>query len=121
MVAPIASARTEQRCVTPGDIAKFMSCYINHHYDCICPEQSIGGGEITFKGRCVDHKGQRVTIEGTGRFTETTLHLTARAGFKLLGLAMDADATTDARRLGDVCPPGSKGGPPAGAAAQTFR
>ncbi len=121
VLAPIPSRKTELRCVTPRDVTRFMSCYINHHYECACPEQSVGGGKIAFKGQCVDHKGQHVSIEGTGSFTPTTLHMTARAGFKLFGLAMDADASTDAHRLGDVCPPGSKGGPAAGDPPATFR
>ena len=121
VTSPIASTKTEQRCITPKDIAKFMSCYINHHYECVCPRQSIGGGRIAFKGQCVDNKGQQVNIEGTGSFTPTTLHMTARAGFKLFGLSLDADASTDAHRLGDTCPAGSKGGPPAGGQPRTFR
>ncbi len=119
--SPIASDKTERRCVTPKDVAKFMGCYINHHYECACPEQSIGAGRIAFKGQCVDHKGQHVDIEGSGSFTATTLHMTARADFKLLGLPIGADASTDARRLGDTCPPGSVGGPPEGAEPQTYR
>ncbi len=121
MTSPIASTKTERRCITPGDVAKFMGCYINHHYECICPEQAIGDGKIAFKGECVDHKDQHVRIEGVGSFTPTTLHMTARAGFKLLGLPLDADASTDAHRLGDTCPPGSVGGPPADGQPETFK
>ena len=121
VLSPIASSKADRRCITPRDVAKFMSCYINHHYECTCPEQSIGGGRIAFKGQCVDHKGQHVGIEGTGNFTSTTLHMTARASFRLFGLRMDADAATDAHRLADTCPPGSTGGPPAGGQPETFR
>jgi len=121
VLAPIASSKTDLRCITPKDVARFMSCYINHHYQCVCPEQSIGDGKISFKGECVDHKGQRVGIEGGGAFTATTLHMTARASFRILGLPIEADASTDAHRLGDVCPPGSTGGPPADAAPATYR
>jgi hypothetical protein len=121
VVSPLPSSKTERRCITPKDVARFMSCYINHHYECACPEETIGGGKITFKGQCVDHKGQHVNIEGRGVFTATTLHMTARANFRILGLPMDADAATDAHRLGDTCPPGSTGGPPAGGQPETFR
>lgn len=121
VVSPLAGSQTDRRCVTPKDVSRFMSCYINHHYECACPEESIGGGRIAFKGRCVDHKGQQVDIEGTGVFTATTLHMTARANFKILGLPVDADAATDAHRLGATCPPGSTGGPPAGGQPETFR
>jgi hypothetical protein len=85
VVSPLASRKTDRRCITPKDVAKFMSCYINHHYECVCPEETIGAGKIAFKGQCVDHKGQHVDIEGTGVFTATTLHMTARVNFKILG------------------------------------
>lgn len=121
VTAPIKSLKTEQRCVTPDDIAKFMSCYINHHYQCTCPQQVIGAGRIAFKGLCVDHNGQRVTIQGSGDFTTTTLHLSAIAGFRLLGLPFEAEAATSAHRLGDICPPGSKGGPPSDGSPKSYR
>jgi hypothetical protein len=98
-----------------------MSCYINHHYNCVCPEESAGQGRIAFRGECVDHKGQHLQIEGEGAFTPTTLHLAARATFKLLGIPIGADAVTDAHRLDDTCPPGSIGGPPAGNPPEVFR
>ena len=121
VTSPIASEKTERRCITPTNISHFMSCYINHHYACVCPEQTAGKGRIAFKGECLDHMGQHVHIEGLGSFTPSTLHLTARATFKLLGTPVAADAATDANRLGDTCPPGSIGGPPEGAPPETFK
>lgn len=121
VTSPIPSEKTERRCITPMNISRFMSCYINHHYDCVCPEQSAGKGRIAFKGECLDHKGQHVHIEGLGSFTPSTLHLTARATFNLLGIPIAADAATDAHRIGDTCPAGSLGGPPEGAAPETFK
>jgi hypothetical protein len=121
VTSPIPSEKTERRCITPRNISRFMSCYINHHYDCVCPEQSAGQGRITFRGECVDHKGQHVRIEGDGNFTPLSLHLSARATFKLLGIPIAADAVTDAKRLGDTCPPGSIGGPSTSDPPETFR
>lgn len=121
VTSPISSTKIEQRCITPRAIAKFMTCYINHHYECVCPNQSVGDGKITFRGECVDHKQQHVHVEGTGAYTSTTLHMTAQATFKFLGIPIGADASTDAHRVGDTCPPGSIGGPAAGAAPETYR
>jgi hypothetical protein len=121
VLSPISSTKTERRCITPADVAKFMSCHINHHYECTCPEQSASAGKIVFKGRCIDHKGQQVDIEGAGVFTPTTLQMKARARFRLLGLPIDADATTEAHRISDTCPAGSTGGPPPGSDPETFR
>ena len=121
VTSPIPSEKIERRCITPASISRFMNCYINHHYECVCPEQSAEKGRIFFKGECLDYKGQHVHIEGWGTFTPTTLHLSARATFKLLGIPIAADAATDARRLGDTCPPGSTGGPPVGDPPEVFR
>lgn len=102
--APIHTLKTENRCLAQKDVTRFMSCYINHHYDCQCPEQSYANGEIHYRGICVDKKGRTVSIHGEGRYTPTTLHLEAEIGFKLGGLPLTARAETDARRIGDECP-----------------
>ncbi len=104
--APIVTSKTERRCVTKAQIAKFMSCYLNHHYTCACPDERIGGGEIRYRGRCVDAKGQVVTISGEGTFTATTLKLTVHPAFRWLGLPIQAEATVDARWLAESCPAG---------------
>jgi hypothetical protein len=85
-----------------------MSCYINHHYTCHCPEQTHGDGHLSFRGECVDNKGARVKISGSGTYTETTLHMNAEVTFKIGGLPITGRASTDAHRLGDVCPATSK-------------
>ena len=102
--APITYDKTERRCVTRAEIAKFMSCYLNHHYRCVCPDETIGGGQIRYRGRCVDAKGQVVTIEGEGAYTPTTLKLTVHPAFRWLGLPIQAEASVDARWLGETCP-----------------
>jgi hypothetical protein len=115
VTSPIESTKSELRCVTPKDVAKFMTCHINHHYTCNCPEQSYGGGQIRFRGDCVDAKGRHVHIEGEGSYTPTTLQMTARGNFKLMGLPIDFSASTNSHRIADVCPVGaSDGKPPAG-------
>jgi hypothetical protein len=105
---PIQSSKTEPRCVTAREVTKFMSCYINHHYTCVCPEQSYANGVIRFKGQCVDNKGQTATISGRGTYTETTLSMTADVATRWHGLPISIQATTDAHRIGDVCPADAK-------------
>jgi hypothetical protein len=109
VTAPIQESKTERRCVTPKAVARFMTCYINHHYKCDCPEQSYTGGQIKFHGDCVDAKNRHVQIEGEGSYTPTTLKMTARGHFKLLGLPVSFNASTESHRIGDVCPAGAPG------------
>jgi hypothetical protein len=104
VLSPIQSTKVERRCIAAKDVAKFMSCYINHHYRCDCPDSAYDDGRIRFRGVCVDNKGARVGIEGDGAYTRTTLHMNARVSFKLAGLPIIGRASTDARRIGDTCP-----------------
>ena len=106
--------KTERRCITPKDVAKFMRGPSNHIYACAYPEESIGDGNIAFRGECVDKKGQRVQLSGEGAYTHTTLRMNATVGVRLLGIPVSLSASTDAHRLGDVCPPGSMGSEPTG-------
>jgi hypothetical protein len=111
VLSPIVTTKTQRRCITPADVDKFMQGPHNHIYACTYPRQVVGQGRIELAGSCVDKKGHKVSLSGNGAFTATSLHMTAEVGFKLLGVPMTATASTDARRLGDVCPPGSPGSP----------
>ena len=97
-------AKTERRCITPKDVAKFMRGPSNHIYACAYPEESIGAGKIAFRGECVDKKGQRVQLSGQGAYTRTTLKMSADVTVRLLGIPLTLSASTDARRLDDICP-----------------
>jgi hypothetical protein len=104
---PVSSTKIDRRCITPKDVAKFVQGPRNHIYDCEYPEHSAAGGQISFNGRCVDKKGFAVRIWGHGEYTETTLKMSATV--KVGPLAVEA--STDAHRLGDVCPVGVPGAP----------
>lgn len=109
VLSPIHTTSTERRCVTQDQVRKFMSCYINHHYDCTCAEDVVGDGRLTFKGQCIERKsGSPVGVSGSGTYTDTTFSMAADATFRLLGIPMAGKATIDARRLADTCPADSK-------------
>lgn len=109
VLSPIHSNSIERRCVTPEQVRKFMSCHINHHYDCTCVEDVVGDGRLTFKGQCIERKsGSPVGVSGIGTYTDTTLSMTADATFRLLGIPVAGKATIEARRLSDTCPADGK-------------
>jgi hypothetical protein len=64
----------------------------------------IAGGRIRLKGVCVSKTGQKVSVQGAGAYTPTSFTLTADIATVFLGLNIVGRATTDARRIGDVCP-----------------
>ena len=105
VLSPIRSTDTERRCVTQDQVRKFMSCYINHHYDCVCAEDVVGDGKVMFKGECVERKsGAKVGVTGAGTYNDTSLTMSAAATFKLLGIPVAGKATIEAKRLSDTCP-----------------
>ena len=112
VTSPIQTTKTERRCVTAKDVAVFMTCHINHHYTCVCPEQTYSDGRIAFRGDCVDAKQQHVRIEGEGSYTPTTLQMSAKGQFRLIGVPVSFSASTRSRRIADVCPAGSPGREP---------
>jgi hypothetical protein len=105
---PVSSHKVDRRCITPKDVARVLEGPRNHIYDCQYPEHFATDGKIGFKGRCVDKKGFAVRIEGQGDYTETTLQMSAVVHIGPLAV----EASTNAHRLGDVCPAGSPGAPP---------
>ncbi len=101
---PVASSKTERRCITAQDVAKFMLGPSNHIYSCTYPAQSARGGHLVFKGHCTSRNGREADIAGHGTYSPTTLHVEARVQTTLASLPITATATTDAHRIGDVCP-----------------
>ena len=104
VLSPIRSTKVDRRCIAQKDVEKFMTCYINHHYTCVCPEQSYDNGQIRYRGICTDNKGAKVGIVGQGTYTPTTLHLDAEVTFHIAGIPLKGEASTDAHRVGDDCP-----------------
>lgn len=109
VLSPISSTKTENRCVSAKEVARFMMGPSNHIYTCVYPSQSAAGGRIAFTGHCESRKGRKVEISGKGDYTPTTLHLVVNFTTALGPLQISGKASTDARRIGDVCPPGAVG------------
>jgi hypothetical protein len=109
ILKPVSKTKTENRCITPTAISRFMGCYINHHYKCICPEESTKGGKIVFHGDCVDAKGGHVLLRGEGTYTPTTLALNAEGDFPWMGLKLHFVTQSNDHWLSDTCPPGAPG------------
>lgn len=105
LLSPIKQTKTEKRCITPADVDKFLAGPSNRHYACTYPTKVFSGGKITLKGTCVSKKGRKVAVQGSGAYTPTSFNLTAEIATEFLGLDIAGKASTEARRLGDTCPP----------------
>lgn len=104
LLSPIRQTKVERRCITPADVDKFLAGPSNRHYKCTYPHKIIAGGKISLKGTCVSKKGRKVEVEGSGAYNPTSFNLTASIATEFLGLDIAGKASTEARRIGDVCP-----------------
>lgn len=105
LLSPIKQTKTERRCIKPADVEKFLSGPSNRQYACTYPTKVFADGKIRLKGSCVSKKGRKVEVAGSGAYTPTSFTLTADIATELLGLDITGRASTDARRIGDTCPP----------------
>ena len=105
LISPIKQTSVEKRCITPAEVDKFMSGPSNRHYTCTYPTKVIANGKILLKGTCVSKKGRKIALQGTGTYTPTAFNLSAEVAMEFLGLDIAGRASTEARRIGDTCPP----------------
>jgi len=105
LLSPIRTSKVERRCLTPADVDKFLAGPSNHHYDCNYPMRTVENGQIRMSGACVERKkGRQVQVTAEGRYTQTSFHITANIATEFAGIPISGRASTDARRIGDVCP-----------------
>jgi hypothetical protein len=104
VTAPFPTHKTERRCIKPSDVSKFMEGKINHIYTCTYPTKRVGDGKIVLQGTCATRDGPAIPISGEGTFTTETLHLDARIAPQIGGLTIPIHASTDAKRLSEICP-----------------
>lgn len=106
ILSPIRTRKVERRCITPADVEKFLAGPSNHHYDCTYPSKVIENGVIRMSGACVRRKdgGGKVQVEGEGVYTPTSFKITATIATEIAGIPLSGRASTEAHRIGDVCP-----------------
>jgi hypothetical protein len=100
----ITKSKTERRCLVAADINKFLNNPSMKHYTCTYPQRRVADGQIKLKGTCATKEGQVAEVWATGSYSPTDFHLDMTLSTKLGGLPLSANGSTDAHRLGDVCP-----------------
>lgn len=100
----VTTSKTERRCLVAADINKFLNNPSPKHYTCTYPQHRVGDGQIKLKGSCATKEGQVADVSATGTYSPTAFHLDLALSTKLGALPLAATGSTDAHRLGDVCP-----------------
>lgn len=95
---------TERKCFTAGDILKVLEGPSNRHYQCSYPSRMVGDGHIQLAGRCVTKHGQVAQISALGVYSPTAFRLNATLRTRLGGILLTAAASTQGRRIADICP-----------------
>ena len=105
-IGPITlSNEVEKKCVTAKDIDKMLSGPSNRHYACTYPDKVVAGGKISMSGQCVHRKkGTRISLKLGGVYERTAFDMQATLKWGIL----TGKGSISARRVGDVCPPGSE-------------
>jgi hypothetical protein len=105
MLSPIRTTKVERRCITPAEVVKFVEGPSNRHYACTYPTKVFEHGKITLKGYCESKKGRHVDVKGDGTYAPTHFKLNATVVTPFLGIPVTGKVSTEARRIGDTCPP----------------
>ena len=102
--AIISQTKTERRCITPAEVAKFVMGPSNRHYKCDYPTRVFKDGKISLKGQCATKNGSKAALQATGTYSPTTFTMVADISTVYAGLPLSARATTTAKRISDTCP-----------------
>jgi len=105
---PVASNKTERKCIAAKAINAYLTGPVNNHYSCHYDSQSLNDGHAHMTGECVDNNGlhSKVVIDGT--YAAEAFNLDAKLQVMLGGLAIPVSTSIEAHRLSAECPAGIK-------------
>ena len=93
---------TEQKCVRPSEINRFVGGLSTRRWRCTYPVRQFGGGNARFEGTCTDRKGRRVNVRLSGTYRTENFRFTG--GAQLARGTPYLPASITARRIAAVCP-----------------
>jgi hypothetical protein len=113
---PLASSKTERKCITGRAINSYLTGPVNNHYSCRYDTRDLSGGHAHMTGQCVDSSGIRGKVVIDGDYAPEAFKLNGRIQISLGGLQIPVNTSIDAHRLSAACPAGVKvengGNPP---------
>ena len=105
---PIASSKTERKCITGRAINAYLTGPVNNHYSCRYDTQDLRGGHAHMTGQCVDSSGIRGKVVIDGDYAPEAFRLNGKVQVSLGGLNIPVSTSIDAHRLSADCPAGVK-------------
>ena len=100
----ITGDRRGEQCVKADQVDDFLTGPRNRHYRCVYPSRSIGAGNITFAGDCLD-KGDRnrYHLEVHGHYRQEAFELDGVVKGTFFGLSISVPMSIKAHRLSADC------------------
>jgi len=105
---PLASTKTERKCITGRAINSYLTGPVNNHYTCRYDTRDLQGGHAHMTGQCVDSSGIRGKVVIDGDYAPEAFKLNGRVQIALGGLQIPVNTSIDAHRLSADCPAGAK-------------
>jgi hypothetical protein len=105
---PIASSKTERKCVSGKAINSYLTGPSNPHYTCHYDTRHVESGRAEMEGECIDNNGLHSKIKVSGTYSPTRFDLDAHLQVLLGGLKIPITASIAAHRLSEQCPAGAK-------------
>ncbi|MGZ3363782.1 MAG: DUF3617 domain-containing protein [Caulobacteraceae bacterium] len=105
---PLASSKTERKCITARAINSYLTGPVNSHYSCRYDSRDLEGGHAHMSGECTDSSGIHGKVVIDGDYAPEAFRLNGRVQIALGGLQIPVNTSIDAHRLSADCPAGVK-------------
>jgi hypothetical protein len=105
---PVASSKTERKCITGRAINAYLTGPVNNHYSCRYDTRVLKDGHAHMTGECVDSSGIHGKVVIDGDYAAEAFKLDGRVQVAFAGLQIPVATTIDAHRLSAECPAGVK-------------
>ena len=105
---PVASNKTERKCISARAINAYLTGPVNNHYSCHYDTRNLHDGHAEMAGECVDNNGLRSKIQIDGTYAAESFNLNGHLQVLLGGLKIPISTSIEAHRLSGECPAGMK-------------
>ena len=105
---PLASSKTERKCISAKAINSYLTGPVNSHYACHYDTRTLHEGRAEMAGECVDNNGLKSKIKIDGAYAPESFTLNGHLKLVIGGLGIPIETSIDAHRLSADCPAGMK-------------
>jgi hypothetical protein len=105
---PLASSKTERKCISARAINSYLTGPVNSHYACRYDTRNLHEGRAEMAGECIDNNGLKSKIKIEGTYAAEAFKLDGHLKIVIGGLGIPIETSIDAHRLSAECPAGMK-------------